>query len=254
MLQSLEDLTKSQPVASRYDTRVSMDPLKQDKEHRRSALIQSLRKQQKEQDLLIDVLKQTLVDKVPEFQESIEKVRGCFDRHLSSSPFAFIRLSLCPQVNEFIIKKTVGGPKRFRPKTREELETELDLLDKKYKRAVVQLKRAKEDVKPASSSDARSRAAQSKAGSSDEDQEDDHVSVSRRRNSPQIESPGPFSEKLSPHVASMVVCSLQFFISDPALLEELEKLQVVAASREVTISSLAAEVEALTMELENLHL
>jgi hypothetical protein len=93
----------------------------QDKEHRRSALIQNLRASQREQELLIDVLKQTLVDKVPEFQDSRDLV------------------------NDFVLKKAVGGPLRFRPPSREELENELSVLDGKYKRAVENLKKAKEE-------------------------------------------------------------------------------------------------------------
>ncbi|CAK4711902.1 unnamed protein product [Aphanomyces euteiches] len=94
----------------------------QDKEHRRSALIQSLRKKQREQDLLVDVLKETLQAKVSEFQD---------DPNL---------------VNEFILKKTISGPKRFRPKTREELELEFAELDKKYKRTQASLKKAKTEI------------------------------------------------------------------------------------------------------------
>lgn len=78
-----------------------------DKEHKRSALIQSLRKNQREQELVIDVLKESLRLRVDEFQNS------------------------SALVNEFVIKKTVGGPKRFRPKTREEMELEIQTLMKK---------------------------------------------------------------------------------------------------------------------------
>lgn len=42
----------------------------QDKEHRRSALIKSLRLQSREKDLVIDVIKQTLKEKVSEFNHS----------------------------------------------------------------------------------------------------------------------------------------------------------------------------------------
>lgn len=90
----------------------------QDKEHRRSALIQNLRKQQREQNLLIDVMKQTLLEKVPEFQDSKTLV------------------------NDFVLKKSAGAPLRFRPKTREELENELSDLDQKYKRALANLRTA----------------------------------------------------------------------------------------------------------------
>lgn len=90
----------------------------QDKEHRRSALIQGLRKSLREQELVVDVLKQTLVEKLPEFQDS---------RAL---------------VNDYVIKKSVGGPLRFRPKTREELENDLDALHEKYKTTLGSLRSA----------------------------------------------------------------------------------------------------------------
>ncbi|OWZ21726.1 hypothetical protein PHMEG_0003672 [Phytophthora megakarya] len=88
----------------------------QEKEHRRSALIQDLRTQQREQDLVIDVLKQALQEKAPEFQDS---------RAL---------------VNDFILKKAVGAPLRFRPKTREDLENELHSLGQNFQRTVEKLK------------------------------------------------------------------------------------------------------------------
>lgn len=52
-------------------------------------------------------------------------------------------------VNELVIKKTLDGPKRFRPKTREELQNELASLEKKHKRALDRLKE-----QPSSSSSA----------------------------------------------------------------------------------------------------
>ena len=88
-----------------------------DKEHRRSALIQSLRKQQRKDELVIDVLKSTLRDKVSDFQQSDTLV------------------------NEFIIKKTISGPKRFRPKTREELENDIKSMHEKLKTAMSKLQR-----------------------------------------------------------------------------------------------------------------
>lgn len=67
------------------------------KEHRRSQLIQSLRDKLREQELAVDVLKEALVE-----------------RAMSEA-----------QVNELVLLRTLGGPKRFRPKTREELQNEL---------------------------------------------------------------------------------------------------------------------------------
>ncbi|GLE04396.1 hypothetical protein PINS_up013338 [Pythium insidiosum] len=130
----------------------------QDKEHRRSALIQSLRQSQREQELLIDILKQTLAEKVPEFQESRELV------------------------NDFILKKAVGAPLRFRPKTREELENELEVLDGKYKRAVENLQKVKED---ASRAPATARGQRSIAESKRDDEDESPAIVSRQQASQQ---------------------------------------------------------------------
>lgn len=85
----------------------------QDKEHRRSGLIQSLRKKERQNELVLDVLKQALKEKAAEFNQDLELV------------------------NEFVIAKTTGGPKRFRPKTREELENQVSSLT----RQVVRLKK-----------------------------------------------------------------------------------------------------------------
>lgn len=72
----------------------------QSKEHRRSQLIQSLREKLREQELAVDVLKEAL----------LEGQRGKLTED---------------QVNELVILRTLGGPKRFRPKSREELQNEL---------------------------------------------------------------------------------------------------------------------------------
>ena len=68
------------------------------KEHRRSSLIGGLRDKLREQELVADVLKEEL--------ELRTQLSGM-------------------EVNEFVVKKTVGGPKRFRPKSREELQNEV---------------------------------------------------------------------------------------------------------------------------------
>ena len=66
------------------------------KEHRRSRLIKRLAEQVRQQELVVDVLKQRVCD-----GGGAMKMK---------------------QVNDFLIKKTIGGPKRFRPQSREELE------------------------------------------------------------------------------------------------------------------------------------
>ncbi|TMW65875.1 hypothetical protein Poli38472_003640 [Pythium oligandrum] len=177
----------------------------QDKEHRRSALIQNLRKSQREQEMLIDILKQTLLDKVPEFQESRELV------------------------NEYILKKSVGGPMRFRPKSREELENELEVLDNKYKRAVENLKKAKEArPRPATETDRRNKRQQQPE--SDEEVEDGSVDVRSR--------------------VSIVEKEV---VTDPALQEEIDQLKVELASKTMTIHSQVDEINELYAEIERLR-
>ena len=39
------------------------------------------------------------------------------------------------EVSDFIIRKTISGPKRFRPQTREEMEKSIAELERKFKRA-----------------------------------------------------------------------------------------------------------------------
>ncbi|KAJ0406533.1 hypothetical protein ATCC90586_003512 [Pythium insidiosum] len=180
----------------------------QDKEHRRSALIQSLRQSQREQELLIDILKQTLVEKVPEFQESRELV------------------------NDFILKKSIGAPLRFRPKTREELENELDVLDGKYKRAVETLQKAKDDAARAPTS---ARGERSMVGESKRDEDEDPVPIVKRQQAPQ--------QPATPLV-----------IVDPSLQEEIDRLKVELASKTMTIHTQADELHELMAELDKLRI
>ena len=77
------------------------------KDNRRSQMIQVLKKKVRDLELVCDVLKEEL----------------CSKQNMSRD-----------QVNEFVIKKTISGPKRFRPLTREELETQIADLEKKVKR------------------------------------------------------------------------------------------------------------------------
>ncbi|KAF1334086.1 Amino acid/auxin permease, partial [Globisporangium splendens] len=88
----------------------------------KSALIQNLRKSMCEHELVAVVLKQALQEKVPEFQDSKALV------------------------NEFVIKKTIGGPLRFRPKTREELESDVEQLNEKYKRVLGNLRQVQQEA------------------------------------------------------------------------------------------------------------
>ena len=86
----------------------------QAKEHRRSSLIGGLRDKVREQELVADILKWELQRK----------------GRMSSE-----------EVNTFVIKRTLGGPKRFRPKSREELQNEQIGLEKKMRKIIEKNKR-----------------------------------------------------------------------------------------------------------------
>jgi hypothetical protein len=76
------------------------------KDNRRTQIIQSLKKKLRDQELVSDVLKE-------EFEKKLEWSHE--------------------EVNDFVIRKTISGPKRFRPLTREELENQIAELEKKSK-------------------------------------------------------------------------------------------------------------------------
>ena len=78
------------------------------KDNRRTQMIQVLKDKLREQELVTDVVKQELAQK----------------GELSAE-----------EVNGLIIRKTLGGPKRFRPMTREELENQVSDLEKKLAKA-----------------------------------------------------------------------------------------------------------------------
>ncbi|KAE8914549.1 hypothetical protein PF005_g16667 [Phytophthora fragariae] len=170
----------------------------QGKEHRRSALIQELRTQQREQELLIDVLKQTLQEKVPEFQDS---------RAL---------------VNDFVLKKAVGAPLRFRPKTREELENELQALGQNFQRTVEKLKLDNQRNAAA--------AKEEKPNESEEEEEDEAKEEKEATTSPNNHDTA----------------------ADDALYEEIEQLRAEVASKSVTIHAQADEMAELYADLDKL--
>jgi hypothetical protein len=78
------------------------------KDNRRTQMIQALKGKIQEKELVIDVLKEELVKK---------------------------KVCTSEEINTAIIKKTVGGPKRFRPLTREELENKVIELERQVARA-----------------------------------------------------------------------------------------------------------------------
>ena len=76
------------------------------KDNRRTQMIQSLKKKLKDQEYIVDILKEEY----------------CKKNELTIE-----------EVNDFIIRKSISGPKRFRPLTREELEQQIIELEKKIK-------------------------------------------------------------------------------------------------------------------------
>jgi len=78
------------------------------KDSRRAQMVQALRNKMRDYDLVVDVLKEELRKNTDMDKE---------------------------EINELIIRKTTGGPKRFRPLTREELEKKIVDLEKDLKKA-----------------------------------------------------------------------------------------------------------------------
>ena len=77
------------------------------KDNRRTQMIQILKKQIRDLESVIDVLKEEL------------------SKATSQS---------ATEISDMIIKKTIDGPKRFRPKTREEMELQITDLERKVKK------------------------------------------------------------------------------------------------------------------------
>ena len=77
------------------------------KDSRRAQMVQALRNKMREYDLVVDVLKEELVK------------TGGLD---------------IDEVTDLILRKTTGGPKRFRPLTREELERKIVEMERKAKK------------------------------------------------------------------------------------------------------------------------
>ena len=78
------------------------------KDSRRTQMIQALRDKIRSMELVMDVIK-------VELGKSEHPARGKMSAE---------------EVNEFVVEKTVGGPKRFRPLTREEMENKIAALEK----------------------------------------------------------------------------------------------------------------------------
>ena len=175
----------------------------QSKDHRRSNLITGMRDKIREQELIVDVLKSEL------------SVKGNLQTE---------------EVNEFIIKKTLGGPKRFRPKTREELQNELIKMEKTYKRRAV-LK-----------NNTNTRLGNSNGGSSSAPDSKLKLPL------PPAADSGPASPVISPRESGGV---LQGQVSE--LLDEVESLKVALRSRDTNLTSRIEEMDRLRSENRELR-
>ena len=106
------------------------------KDSRRTQMIQNLRVKVKNQEVMNDVLKDLLVIEVDETKEEddLEEPKDTRRKFYSRQ-----------EVNKFLSDKSAGAPKRFRPKTREEIENELAKYQKeneKLKKSLLQQQRA----------------------------------------------------------------------------------------------------------------
>ena len=80
--------------------------------HRQNAQIRALKDALRSQELAVDVLKGELLKERNALGKATDAV----------------------QMDEWLIQRTVGGPKRFRPRTREELQVEIDRLQKRVRK------------------------------------------------------------------------------------------------------------------------
>ena len=107
------------------------------KDSRRTQMIQNLRVKLKNQEVMNDVLKELLVivpDKDSEKNDMDLKPTDPRRKFYSRE-----------EVNDFLTNKNAGAPKRFRPKTREELENELTKFQKENDRLKKSLSQQQSD-------------------------------------------------------------------------------------------------------------
>jgi hypothetical protein len=121
------------------------------------------------------------------------------------------------EVNELIMKKTLGGPKRFRPKIREELQNELSTLERQYKRAMDKLKANARPTLPLPPTH--------------------HTQAENR---PPLMPNTPMAAQPSPGGAGPCTVDVQ---AVGELLEQVEALRVAVRSRDVTLNRYMEEVE-----------
>eukprot|EP01038_Epipyxis_sp_PR26KG_P017529 gene17529-24299_t len=154
------------------------------KDNRRTQMIQALRNKIRDMELINDVLKEELKNKMED--ASIE------------------------DVNNMIIRKTLGGPKRFRPLTREELENKIIELEKKN--LSVSNRQKEQDSK----------------------QNNQHINSSNNRNSN--------DNKIS---RENVVSIDETFLQSVGLIEEITILKTQITSKDKIINHLKEEISNL---------
>lgn len=190
----------------------------QAKEHRRSSLIGGLRDKVREQELVADVLKGELQN------------RG--------------RMS-AEEVNQFVIKRTLGGPKRFRPKSREELQNEQIGLEKKMRKLMEKNKRLELQV------------AEGGAGGKGRVGSENSNTLNRRNPSSSQFPPPPSPTPSTPPYAATrggdtsADVGLQGQVSE--LLDEVESLKVAVRSRDTNLAAQMQEMDRLRSENRELR-
>ena len=223
----------------------------------RSKLVQGQARAVAQHELTIDYLKRSLAEEMFRAPALRDDAEG--------------RREAARKVNEDVIKKTLGGPKRFRPKSREELQNELAVAEKSLTRARAREAKSRDgererevrhaealaaaraqgfsDAQAAATSKAEPKeaseaGAQSKVGhdSYDEDEEEDEGVAAYG---------GPGS-----NVAKLAAAQRGHKFDAPgsvaALLSEIETLKVAVASRDLNLRAHMDELERLHEELREL--
>ncbi|CAN0036373.1 unnamed protein product, partial [Pylaiella littoralis] len=173
----------------------------QGKDHRRSAMIRAMRTRLREQELVVDVIKEELGIKAEMGKE---------------------------EINDWVIRKTVGGPLRFRPKTREELQNELYRLEKKHRVALDRLK-------------ARSRTGRDVGAGAGPETQDDRPKACERG--------GDHHHRHHHHHQA----STKELMRLSEALEEVDALRVSIRSREAALLAQAEAVDQLQLENRELR-
>jgi len=187
----------------------------QAKEHRRSSLIGGLRDKVRAQELVADVLKGEL------------QTRG--------------RMS-AEEVNQFVIKRTLGGPKRFRPKSREELQNEQIGLEKKMRKLMEKNKKLELQIAEGG--------VDGKGGenSNTMNRRNHHGSNSQF---PLPPSPVPSTPPYATGGHANADSGLQGQVSE--LLDEVESLKVAVRSRDTNLAAQMQEMDRLRSENRELR-